>query len=251
MVRSYKRKTQIGTVSSLTIKQAAEQVVSRQMSLCEAASTFGVAKTTLFHYVTKMKSAADARSVSFCPNYVVCRVFTDEQKSLIADYLLQAAKLHHGLSSWAARQLAFDFSTANRIDTPSNWQFHQCASEDWLLCFMKRHPPLSLRTPEATSLSRATSFNITNVGKYFGNLEEVMRRHNFGPHQVYNVDETGVTTVHQPGKVIAGRGIKQVGKVTSTECGTLVALCCAANAVGNVLHHQCSFFRECISNPPC
>ena len=83
MVRSYKRKTQIGTVSSLTMKQAAEQVVLRQMSLCEAASTFGIAKTTLFRYVTKMKSAADVRSVSFCPNYAVRRVIIDEQESLI------------------------------------------------------------------------------------------------------------------------------------------------------------------------
>jgi len=47
------------------MKEAAERVVSRQMSPCQAAATFGVAKTTLFRYVTKMKSADDIRSVPF------------------------------------------------------------------------------------------------------------------------------------------------------------------------------------------
>ena len=72
-----------------------------------------------------------------------------------------------------------------------------------------------------------------HIGKYFDNLEEVMKRNDFGPHQVYNIDEAGVTTVHQPGNVIAGCGVKQVGEVTSPERGTLVTLCCAVNAIGN------------------
>jgi len=62
-----------------------------------------------------------------------------------------------------------------------------------------------------------------------------MKRHKFGPHQIYNVDETGVTTVHRPHKVIASRGSKQVGQVTSRERGTLVTLCCAVNVLGNSL----------------
>jgi hypothetical protein len=62
-----------------------------------------------------------------------------------------------------------------------------------------------------------------------------MNRHKFGPHQIYNVDETGITTVHRPDKVVAGRGLKQVGQVTSGERGTLVTLCCAVNALGNSL----------------
>jgi len=49
------------------------------------------------------------------------------------------------------------------------------------------------------------------------------------------VDETGVQTVHSPGKVIAECGAKQVGQVTSAERGTLVTVCCTINAIDNFL----------------
>lgn len=65
---------------------------------------------------------------------------------------------------------------------------------------MKRHPNLSIRTPEATNLSRATSFNGTNVGLFFSKLGEVMDRYKFDPNDIWNVDETGITTVQKPSK---------------------------------------------------
>ena len=128
----------------------------------------------ILHSVSKLRRAGDSGSVSFCPNYSVRRIFTDSQESLTADYLLEAAELHHGLSSRAVRLLAFDFATVNHISIPSSWILNQGATEDWLLAFMKRHWELSLRTPEPTSLSRATSFNRANVGKYFDNLDMVL-----------------------------------------------------------------------------
>jgi len=39
--------------------------------------------------------------------------------------------------------------------------------------------------------------------------------------------------VHTSNRLVAGRGIKQVGKVTSAERGTLVTICCAVNVLGN------------------
>lgn len=62
-----------------------------------------------------------------------------------------------------------------------------------------------------------------------------MARFKFCPQQIYNVDETGITTVHKPKRIIAWRGLKQVSKVTSAERGELVTVCSAINAIGNHL----------------
>jgi len=49
------------------------------------------------------------------------------------------------------------------------------------------------------------------------------------------MDETGVTTVHRPKNVLARRGAKQVGRVTSGERGQNVTLACTVSAAGIAL----------------
>ena len=60
-------------------------------------------------------------------------------------------------------------------------------------------------------------------------------RDKFPPNMIYNVDETSVTTVQTPKQVLAEKGKKQVGAITSAERGELVTVVCAVNATGNAV----------------
>ena len=154
---------------------------------------------------------------------------------MLADYLITATSHNYGLSTVMSRRLAYEFAIANHKQMPEAWLRDCSAGGEWLTGFLKRHENLAIRKPEATSLARSTAFNHHNVGKFFENLETVYSRHTFGPEDVYNCDETGLTTVQRPTKVIARRGTKQVGSMTSQERGQLVTVCCTINALGNTV----------------
>lgn len=116
--------------------------------------------------------------------------------------------------------------------------------------FMRRHADdVSIRKPEATSLSRSTSFHETNVEAFYTNLDSVHRR--FGPippHSISNVEETGLSTVQTPARVLAPKGMKQVGRCTSAERGNLTTMIAAVNAIGNHIPPMLIFPRVFFKN---
>jgi hypothetical protein len=81
-----------------------------------------------------------------------------------------------GLTPYETRKFAFEFAKRNNKTIPEFWKTKLIAGEDWLGSFLKRHPTLSIRSPQATSLSRATSFNKNNVKLFFTNLSSVYER---------------------------------------------------------------------------
>ena len=126
---------------------------------------------------------------------------------------------------------------------PVSWTRERCAGKEWAIHFRKRHPDITLRTPEPTSLARMTCFNKNNVGEFYDNLSNVMDKFAFSPENIYNIDETGTTTVQAPTKQLAETGTKRVGAATSGEKGDLVTVCCAVSAIGNRLPPFCIFPR--------
>ena len=71
-------------------------------------------------------------------------------------------------------------------------------------------------------------FNKTNISALFDNLHTVLSRNKFQEKDIWNMDETGVTTVQKLDRVVARKGYTQVGFLTSGERrGTLVKIACA------------------------
>ena len=113
-----------------------------------------------------------------------------------------------------------------KIDHPFDRK-SKMAGEHWLGGFLKKNPKLSIRKPEPTSRGHAVGFNKPQVDGFYNNLQVLIEQHNVTAHQVWNVDESGLTTVHTPRNIIAKKGAKQVGKMTNGEKGkTITTLCC-------------------------
>lgn len=229
-------------ISPNKLKNAVKAILDDGKSIRGTAKTFQIPVMTLKRYARKQKE--QAQDISYVSNYKQSKIFTDEGEIQLVNYALKASKLNHGLTPKLMRRIAFEFAKANNKKMPSKWIEKEEATYDWLYGFMNRHKNLSLRIPEATSLGRATSFNKYNVAQFFSNLRDLKERLNFGPEQVWNIDETGITTVHKPKKIIASRGEKQVSKMTSGERGELVTVCAAINAIGNHLPPYMIFPRK-------
>lgn len=74
---------------------------------------------------------------------------------------------------------------------------------------MRRNPQLSLRMPEVTSVARIKGFgfNKENVMHFFDILEKTAVDFNITSNSIFNVDETGCSTVQKHmQKVVALKG---------------------------------------------
>lgn len=111
------------------------------------------------------------------------------------------------------------------------------AGRDFLAGFFQRHPDLCIRKPETTSINRILGFNKVKVDRFFQNLENVMTKYqlNFLPTHIYNMDETGVTTVQDTENIIAPRGQKR---------GKNVTVICAMSATGSFIPPLFIFSRQ-------
>ena len=206
------------------------------MGLNAASRAFGIPKPTLRrHRLVPNKYASDD---------VKCMGGPWSLPAAVEDELVKHIKdlddMMFGMTAKDLMGIAYEVAVAHGI--------RKSAGKKWYYNFMRRHPDLSLRSPEPTSLACAAGFNREAVYNFFDLLEKLIDEHNFTPAKIYNVDETGHSTVQTPSKVLSTKGKRQVGVTTSAERGSTTTGVYCHSDTGNYLAPMLVFRRKRICN---
>ena len=105
-------------------------------------------------------------------------IFAPHMERHLSDDVKQLAKMFHGLSKEKMLKLAYKFAIANSVRVSSSWTVNKKAGQDIWLSFKEKNG-LAIRSPEATSLARASAFNQHTVGEFY--LSTVMDCYKFSP----------------------------------------------------------------------
>ena len=204
------------------MERALVAVRKGEVGLNKASRTYGIPKATLKRRLDGgNKHAKGSKKLSGHPTYSPA-----ELEQLLVKHCLDFESMLIGLTRLDLMSLAYQLAEANHLPHGFN-KTKESAGERWYYRFIKRHPELSLRQAEATSMARARGFNRKNVSDFFDKTETIIDKHKLEAVHIFNMDESGITTVQKPGKVIARCGKKQVGALTSGErCFTTTVVCC-------------------------
>ncbi|XP_031637668.1 uncharacterized protein LOC116350086 [Contarinia nasturtii] len=245
MANRRERKTDHGVSDFDALLNAIKAIKIEKKRIRPTARAYSISKTSLTRYVEKLdKEVADISKLSDVELLAILRriasyatpklVFNGEEGEALVVYLVRCCHLYYGLSITELRQLAYQYARKLNIAYPTNWDTDQMAGKTWYYGFMLRHRNLSLRTPEQTSINRIRSFCKENVKQFFDQYKGLMDIHHFEPHQIWNMDESGFSTVPTKfGKVIAVKGLKRIGLAAAAERDNLVTMALSVNADGN------------------
>ena len=162
----------------------------------------------------------------------VKKVFTEEQEKCIMEYAIKIARMFYGLPTQAFRKMVLKYAEAvGSPALPDVWRREGMATREWYYGFMFRHPKLTLKAPEGMSLARAIAFNRVNVEVFFKAYTEAVERHSFMPARIFNLDESGLSTVMKPCKVVCERG-RPVASQVARERGAHMTFVGIVNAAG-------------------
>ena len=222
---------------------AMSAVQNGDMGLRDASRTYNVPLTTLKRRLDgKNKYAVGCSKHLGRPTMLPRELETE----LVQHVLLCEAMLF-GFTRKSLMKLAFELAEKNGLSHVFN-RDKQEAGKDWLALFLKRHPSISLRSPEATSMARATGFNRRSVERFYDILIDVIDKHGLTSTNIYNMDESGISTVQKKcQKVLGKKGKHQIGAISSGERGTNTTVVCCSSAAGQFVPPFMIFKRKRMS----
>lgn len=181
-----------GQWSEANMKEAIRKYRTGKYGLNEICQMYNVPKPTFKRHLTSSNVKAN-QGVKASGR---CTIFSAEIEEQLEKQILKLEECFFGLTIRDIRRAAFHFAKQNAIKNNFNEE-KRMAGKKWFYGFMKRHPNISLRQPEATSLARSKGFNRENVEGFFNILEKLVDENDLDATRIFNVDESGFSTVQK------------------------------------------------------
>lgn len=241
MGRKYKRVSDRGKYGQAALTNALE-AIQNGCSLKKAERDFGVPRKTLRrHRDGKVNNPGKS---SLGGSMTVLQAKFEGQ---LVSHIQTMESALFGLTTTDVRKLAYQL--AERLGMKHRFNTSdKMAGVDWLRGFLSRNPELSIRSPQATSITRAVGFNRPKVNQFFELFKDLLSKGIFDESKIWNMDETGLSTVQKPCKILATKGKRQVSRMTSAERGQLVTAVCASGASGQYIPPMLIFPRARMSD---
>lgn len=219
----YKRKSERKLVFTEENLEEIKQKIAEGFSKRSIAREMGINEATLRK---RLKKDTVPKSLG--------RFETDIPKNMEEELAQQVRNLDlrfYGITKKDLKIAAYKFAEANKLQHRFN-KNKQVAGESWIKGFCHRNK-ITLRQPEKCSMGRIMGFNKVQVNRFFENLKTLYEKRKYLPSSIYNMDETGLSTVpNKLPKILTSKGKKLVGKVASAERGQLVTAVCCFSATG-------------------
>lgn len=197
---------------------AIKDVEDNEYSIRAAANKWGIPNTTLSFWLQGLTTSTKRGSST---------ILSDEEEMEIVQWCQDMAEMGYGLEITQLKTYV-----AHICDTRANPFKNGFPGKSWWKGFKKRHPELALRTTEGIDKDRATMLRPSIVAAFYENLAKIYKGKQYGPHQIWNCDETGVQAGRNCGmRVIAKKGSISVPYIVSKSREWITILCCV-NAAG-------------------
>src|SRR6218665_1893144 len=216
MVRNYKRKSDRAKYSADNLQRSLEAVKTKHLSLRAASKQFGVPRATIqkplkFSYLPEPHNLGRFE-----------RTFIIEMENQLKKRVAEMEGIFCGMSTADLRRIAYSFAEVNNVNHAFNRR-QRMAGKDWIMNLIKRHH-LAVRIPQSTSMNRVLAFEREKVDRFFSLLNSIHDQEHIEPRYIFILEESGVTSVLEQGKILAIKGRKQVGRIASGEKGRTVTI---------------------------
>lgn len=212
------------TYSKQDLMDAVEKVKTKAMSIGGASAVYKIPKTTLHRYINNFVGKPRGLTPTL----------TKDEESELAEWLLLHQRYGDPRSKLDVQIVAGEIAALN--SSKSRFK-NGLPTSGWVERFLKRHPHISLRTPE--SLSRASSINTQeDFAGLWRNIYSHLEKNNQldllnKPEQWWNADETGFDKDVMPLKVFARKGSKNVYRVEKAKPKDRTTVTYAFSAAGD------------------